>query len=445
MSELGFIKRRFKQILPAPVGHVQKPQLRLLKVWLRDDVCPVVGEYAQRPAFRERAAWVVHAIRPGAATKERQEIEAVDAAMVECARNLVKLGSMSRVRAKLVALYPAQTRVVGETVRIDGEDSPHVQSRQSDFVDELALELAQVAALAKRPWDDLVNVNDYFEPQQEFVETADGQWLQRGEFIVSVNPELHPVGNFVVRCMFQRVNSIVTVLNAVHGKTLHAVRSLDRRYSVQDQVDAAWKAFQASHAAVKETFQTGTENRLRDSCMILTQVYAAFGSSPKLDWLDVSPEAIERGIGLLKHRITHFQNGEMFERIAAAVGDLRRLYVGKRPEQQAIDEAIARGGLVIDKRSYTAFWEKDQIEAEWDRFRTAWRFLIALAEKAGLQGFVEESDLYGSTVVSKSTMGTNAERLKGLLPASLRKHVLPGPKPRTYRLKLSRQQIYLFG
>jgi hypothetical protein len=195
---------------------------------------------------------------------------------------------------------------------------------------------------------------------------------------------------------------------------------------------------------VKKRFQTGIENRLRDSCIILTQVYAAFDPSPTLSWLDVSADASESGVGALRHRITHFQNGEMFERIAAAVGDLRRLYVGKLLEQQAIDEAIATGGLVIDNSSYTAFWEKGQIEADWRRYLAAWKFLIELAKKASLQGFVGESDLYGDDVVSKSTMGTNAERLKGLLPASLRKHVLPGPERRTYRLDLPRQQIHLF-
>ena len=445
MDKVEIVTRRYKQILPKPVGFVQDSQLRRLEIWLKDDLCPVVEDYADRPTFRERAAWVLDSIRPGVLTPERQAIDTLDAAVVACARALAEPGSKSRVHAKLVALYPAQTRVVGETVEICGGGRKRVLSQQLGPVDELAPELSQVTALDKRPWDDLVNVNDYFEPQQEFAETEDGRRLQWGQFIVSLNPELHPVGNFVVRCMFRRVDPIVTILNAVHRKIMRAVTALDYRYAVQNQLDAAWKSLQASHAVVKKTFQTGAENQLRDSCIILTQVYAAFDPSPTLDWLDVSPEAIDRDVGSLQHRITHFQNGEMFDRIAAAVGDLRRLYVDEPPEQWAIDEAIAIGALVIDTRFHKAFWEKKPIEVDWKRSRAAWKFLIVLAGKAGHHGHVTESDLYGTEVVSASTMGTNAERLRALLPASLKKHVLPGPDPRTYRLDLLRQHVHLFG
>ena len=52
MNEVDFIERRFKQILPDPLGHVQRSQLRRLDVWLRDDVCPVVEEYVQPLAER---------------------------------------------------------------------------------------------------------------------------------------------------------------------------------------------------------------------------------------------------------------------------------------------------------------------------------------------------------------------------------------------------------
>ena len=84
--------------------------------------------------------------------------------------------------------------------------------------------------------------------------------------------------------------------------------------------------------------------------MILTQIYAAFHSAPELDWLGVLPDVIQDSIESLRHRITHFRNGEMFERIAKGVRELQYLYRDGLPKISAMDEAIARGGPVTQQR-----------------------------------------------------------------------------------------------
>ena len=47
-----------------------------------------------------------------------------------------------------------------------------VQPPDAEEVDELPVLHSQVCAIATRRWTDLVNVADYFEPQQEWVKLA---------------------------------------------------------------------------------------------------------------------------------------------------------------------------------------------------------------------------------------------------------------------------------
>lgn len=443
MDKVDFLTRSYKRILPEPVGYVENGPLRDLQIWLVDDVCPVIEEFARRPKFREHAAWVLDAIYRGAGTAERREIDALDAALIRCAGALARLAAKRRIRSQLAALYRSIDLVASQKIKISAGGT-RILSQQREPFDETSAQLSQVAAIAKRPWTDLVNLEDYFEPKQEFVRTNDGQFLQRGEFIVSLNPELHPIGNFVVRCMFRRVDGMFEVLSASRVKILRAVRAIRHKYSDQDQLEKAWHALQASHAAVRKTFQMGSENQMRDSCVILTQVYASFHPSPDLSWLAISPAIIESDIVSLRHRITHFRNGEMFDRIAAALGDLKRLYADDSPNQSALDEAIASGGLAIQRQSHSVYWERKQVNKDWARFRMPWRLLVALSEKAKLRGSVTESDLYADKTIAASTLGTNAERLRKLLPASLRKLIVPGATRRSYRLDLEPSVVRLF-
>jgi hypothetical protein len=435
MQDLDSVERLYKAILPEPVSDVQGQELRRLMVWLQDDVCLLVDDYIGRPNFREKASWPLRAVTTGPGNDAQPVIEAVAMAICDCATALAKLESKSRVRSQLRNLYPPQNEVIEEKIAISGNGRSRVLSRQSGPVDVLAIELSQIKELAKGRFGELARVEDYFEPQQELVETESGKRLQRGELIVSVNPELHPIGNFIVRCMLRRVDGFMATLTEVHAKIIHAAQSLKRDYVALRKIDATWQQLLARLAALRKVFQGGPENQLRESCIILTQVYAAFSSSPALDWLDVPQEHIEGGIPSLRHRIKHSHNGEMFERIVAAVADLRRLYDDGAPEQQAIDEAIAAGGLVIDTRSLDVFWDGGPIRQDWKGNRRSWEFLVAVAKKVRLQGYVTDSDL-GNNAQGNSVMAMRAKRLKELLPPSLRKQLIPGSVRRSYRLDL---------
>jgi hypothetical protein len=444
MEKLELAVRNYQRIRPRVQIHLAEIDLPPLKVWLADDVVPVVAGYVGRPSFREQATWVLRALGSGAGTPEQQQIEAVDAALVRCARLLSALVSKRGIWGQLTALYPPRDLVLEETIEIDGE-SHRLRSRRSGPIDELGIEISQVAAMVNRPWGKLARAEDYFEPQQEFAQLADGTVVQRGELIASLNPELHLVGNFVVRCLFHRIATSYGPLESLQRKLLDAVRKLGHTYRDQEKFAAAWKVLQESLAALRQTLQSGSAHSLRDDCMILTQVYAALHPAPDLAWLDVPKECIEQGAPVLRQKLQGLHNGEVFDRIAAALGGLKQLYLDGSPHQSAIDEAIAAAGLVIDESARKVWWNREVVEANWKSYPKRWEFLIKLAEKALRRAAVQEQDLFEDSGASRSAMAMNASRLQELLPASLQKLIIPGQALRSYRLDLEPLLVRLFN
>jgi hypothetical protein len=179
--------------------------------------------------------------------------------------------------------------------------------------------------------------------------------------------------------------------------------------------------------------------------MILTQVYAALQPAPDLTWLDVPKECIEQGAPVLRQKLQGLHNGEVFDRIAAALGGLKKLYIDGSPRQSAIDEAIAADGLVIDESARKVWWNREVVEADWKSYPKRWQFLIKLAEKALRRAAVQEQDLFEDSGASKSAMAMNASRLQELLPVSLQKLIIPGRERRSYRLDIEPHLVRLFS
>ena len=65
--------------------------------------------------------------------------------------------------------------------------------------------------------------------------------VQLADFIVSVNPELLPVGNFVVRCLLKRITMRSTVLEEFRRKCLAALAQVNPTYKQDhDALETAW-------------------------------------------------------------------------------------------------------------------------------------------------------------------------------------------------------------
>ena len=440
MDRLDFLVRRFRQIVPQPLTGWDPVRGRQLRCWLGEDVRPVLEDLIRRPRFRAQAAWPVQTLRPGAGTAERALVETMDAALVGQGRVLRRLARRPRVRGRLETV--AVEQVVSEEEVLLGSGSLQGIRRVHSPVDRLEVFLAQLDQIAGRCWQDLVCLDDYFEPRGGWM-TGQRSEGQPGEFVVALNPELHPGGDFVSRCLCRRVEGWLATLRDFLRFGDEAFRlpgaSLPKGWGAvnQRQRDLTVRAEQLRQACLR-----GEQQPLRDACILLTQVYGGLRPGADLGWLGLPEAVLGSGATAMGQRL-HACHGELLERLAASLAGLKKLYADTDARQSAIEEATTAGGLVVVRSRQHVYWEGSLLAVDWRRYHALWRLLVALAEKGQLGGVVADRDLYDHAT-ALSTLATTLSRLRKLVPASLWKHMVPSKDPRGYRLQLDRQHIHLF-
>ena len=441
MDRIELAERRYRQIVPEPVQNWAEMPVRELGIWLKDYVAPLVGEYTARPRFRDAACWSLHEFRAGANTPARRQVDATAAALTRHARLLRAALRSRRVATAIKKSLPPLRLVEREEMVVTGAGVQPI-SRTMREVDQLPVMTAQIEAIARPFWRDLVDPADYLEPR--------GAWLLRdepsehvtaGEFVVSLNPELHSIGDFISRCLFRRVEVLAEILESADRAVLACVPALGRA-APKSVAEVAGDRDQLRETVRQLHTICGPDDEaaVRGSCVILAQVYAAFHPAPDVGWLGLPDDILEVGRHTLRHRFTNARNPELTESVAVALGDLRRLYANEPPGQSALEEAVARGGLVLTMSPCAAYWAKKPLAINWANNDRPWKMLLVLARKGRLASTVEERDLFPNNA-SPSAMPNLCARLKKLLPAELRKQILPGDEPRSYRLKLESAQI----
>lgn len=448
MDRIELAERRYREIVPEP-GRVRSPMTRReLEVWLRDDVASLVAEFAVRARFREAACWPLVALRPGAATPPRRQVEAVSAALRRHASLLLEVlpprptsATLRKTRRPRRAAKMVEEEVVVVGAGLDPRLRPTTHKEEP-----LAHTAAQVERIARPFWTDLVCTQDYMLPAGGWLpveprDRGDGP-VADGEFVVSLNPELHPVGDFVTRCLFRRVEILAETLGRADRAVLSLGTSLgraDRRRRAEIEEDAA--QMRGVIGQLYATCQPDGEFAIRDSCVTLTQVYSAFHRAPDVAWLGLDDGAVEWGRVPLRYRLTRSRSSEPTDRVAAALGDLRRLYANEPPGRSALEEAVASGSLVLTTDPPRASWRGRELKVKWGRNRQCWKLLLKLAEKGWLGASVGVWDMYKRSGASKTAMSTLVNRLKPRLPADLRKLIVPGTERQTYRLTLDPHRI----
>tara|TARA_R110002167_G_scaffold146607_2_gene338086 strand:+ start:22007 stop:23335 length:1329 start_codon:yes stop_codon:yes gene_type:complete len=442
MDSLQLAERRLDSNLPrADKPGYEFPQSKL-QACIRNDVCPAVEEYSQRLRFQEYANWPLSTLMPGADTPERRLIESLEQGILKCAKALSQLTEKKLVRKNLEDQNPPQLTLREETVEITAEGTTCLD-RKTENSNDLEIILSQVEYLARNSELSLVNSADYFAPVQEFSEYADGKIVQHGGLIIAFNYELDPVGNFFVRCLLERARQWYEIVSKVRAMTIKAIKATGRPYrQLVDQLENEWNKLESDWSECQHLFKSGKQNRLINSAVILTQVYAAFGLKPQLDWLSLPEIDLNHGVESIRSRLVTLLDQETTDRVAHALGELKDLY--DKDEQQAddLEQAIATGGLVLIKKSREAYWENRKISGPINGRK--WEFLHLLAKKAKRRICVTENDLFPLGSGSLSAMATSWSRLNERLPESLWKLVEKGVEPRTYILRLDPNQIHIF-
>ena len=434
--------RRYQDILPdADISRFDYPRDKLL-VWLRNDAVPAAEEYCLRLRFKEYANWPLVALMPGADTPERQLIESLERGITECAKTLSQLTKDELVGKQLEDQNPSRLIISEESVGITAGGT-NCLDRKTEKSNDLEFILSQVEYLAQTSDLSLVNSSDYFAPEQVFSEDADGKKVQRGELIIAFNHELDPVGNFIVRCLLERIRQWYEIVSKTRAMTMKAIKATGRPYrQLVDQLENEWKQLETDWLECQHLLKSGKQNRLINSAVILTQVYAAFGLKPQLDWLSLPENNLNDGIESIRSRLDIFLDQEITDRIAHALGELKDLYGKDEQRTDAVEEAIATGGLVLITTEGKAYWEKRVILNGMKG--KLWELLLLLGQNARRHSCVGEIDLYPDADVSGSAMGTAWNRLKKQLPVTLWKMVQKGRESKTYILKLDSSQIHIF-
>jgi len=442
MDRREFAIRQYAELAPKRTVPWTKHSLRQLRHWLEDDVCAAAQPYLSRPAFQEQAAWSLRSLAPGAQGPERSLVEAVDASLVASAKNLLRIGASRRMPPGVTA--NKSKRHVSREVAVCGSDGTHVLEREYAEHDEFEFQRSQVESVSKHFWDDLVSPFDYFGPYRafRFQDRDEPQW---GNFIPSLNRMLHPVGDFVLRCMFERIDTLMKMLADFRFNLLGAPAAAARsKGKLRDDERSAWEELVSTAEALRGSCTSTATAQVRDSCVILTQISVAFDPGLKVDWLGHPPWIVERGRSI-KGACSSWSGPEIFDRVAVSLNDLGGLYQGQSPRQSAIDEAVAKGGLVIENGTCTAYWKGKAItpKKEWKSHRRLWTILSKLAESARAGKAISAADVYENEV-GDSTLSMAVGRLRENLPPDLEKLIVSGRKPGTYQLDLSRNEVLIF-
>ena len=185
MDRIELAERRFRQLPPVSAEDPQQRKwLRAVEIWLRDNVVAAVEEFIDRPAFQERARWPLRRLVLGADTPERRAVQAVDEALVAAARALNRVAAEDAIAHALA-----------------GASGTSWMNEQRDMAQH------QAQMMAARPWSDLVCAHDYLEPRGGLMRTSPlPPEVTEGAFVLSLNPGLGSIGDFLTRCLFRRID-----------------------------------------------------------------------------------------------------------------------------------------------------------------------------------------------------------------------------------------------
>jgi hypothetical protein len=261
-----------------------------------------------------------------------------------------------------------------------------------------------------------------------------------GAMVASLNPELHLVGDFITRCMFHRIKILMDCLNDYRRVCFLAIRAAGSKATAVIEVEEqAWSHLKKKVIALRTACLTDRDAKIRDSCITLVQVYAAFYPNPELSWLGVPKRLITNGTAFLKYSVTSNSFLEALDRISLALLDLRDIQ--DRIDGQ-VEMAIQGGGLVLIAEPRVVYWNKDEIFKPWEKHIMPWDLLWKLADKALLGGVVQDKDIYDKRGCKNRLSNLKGNLLK-LLPRSL-SQLIKSVHSIGYKLELNPKQIHLF-
>jgi len=381
MSRLAIALEGFDSLSPSLNTSLDLAVSDRIESWLRDEVVPVVAELVGNRGFKSATCWSVKHLDRGADTPERRLIEQVDRLLVSMA-------------AELASVLDANEQSADQPLI-----SPNNEVSKSDQ--------ATIRLIANRPWFDLAHSGDFFYPDRTLLlDPPDPSHVE--EFR---QQELRiPLGDYVARLMFARVDYWKNILDRVWNNLYNAIlHDRDDAHHIKEQLFERRIELDRVVSDLDQACNQEQPFRIREACTTLTLVYAAYASQPSLDWLGCPPSWWQTFAPMIRScirrdgvisiaepdsagnlRVVDKQKASLCDpdvvrQIAAAMVDVRALYDAPDDPDLMIEWSVDRARLVlVDRSPREVYWDTVQIAGDvWDTHAVEWNLLWTLAEHAG--------------------------------------------------------------
>lgn len=187
-------------------------------------------------------------------------------------------------------------RILKEEVEIR-PGSIRTLHRRSGDIDRYGELVGRCESITRPFWQDLVNPDDYFQPRagwmhrdpQPVASTDHRVVIQPtdGDFVVSFNPEFPAIGDFVTRALFHRVEILNQILDDARQAVLSAVQTSGRSApKVVSQAVEDSSRLNETVLSLQTACRPTEDFSIRESCVVLAQIYAFFIGHRKQDGLD---------------------------------------------------------------------------------------------------------------------------------------------------------------
>jgi hypothetical protein len=407
-----------------------------LSFWIQDKVCPVVDQLLARPDFRKLARWPLDQLTEQANTEPRHLVENVENALVASAKRLVDLSQTPVLQRFIAGLAAGKEQVPSAEASANGNSVRMPQGASGSET--------PVHFIATKPWQDLVCVYDYFHPVADLNLVDREAWLgpnsnhvQIADFLPFVRPQLQVPGDFIVRTLMIRIEYWRDVLLRVQQRFEGALR--------QAKDTARLKETREAVCGIQEPLQRleaiclhDPQSPLRQACITLVQVYAAYRKQADFSWLgDVGEMA--GNAASIRYFVDRRADTAITNHVAAALAEVAGLYRSEPDPEDVIQENCRKVPLVIvDGRGRRdLYWHGELVDADWETSARAWTLMVALAANAKRgQGVDAASELGISLKDAKYD-------LKRLLPSEL--FDLIKTRRGVYRLTLPRDKLFAVG
>jgi len=411
VKQLEFAIRQYQETSPIRSGFDEDSNSRLA-VWYEEDLAPVLEDYSRRPRFRSYASWPITELQAGAKTELRGLIDLVDQYLVDCAQSVLEIFQVPSVYDALCSEHPPSEHFASGTWSSE-DDSETVNKEDTLSCNPIEDHRKYLKYFASRPWEDLVNIQDYFgtQPKVSFVEI--GIAICLGDTIVSLNPRLLPIGNFIVRSMLNRIRPSRKLF--LGSKVLLVSIEKKRDLQLWKKVEDAHRQYEIKFAELQQALKETRKLPLIDACIALTQIYVANNDDADVEWLGLDTRTVERGASEIKIRIGGLHGPEFHDRIATHLSRLQDLYDSEREAEVEFESQIALRNLAVNSSERVVYWKGNLLDISKKQFEV----LHLLANRVKTKRRVVGNDLDATESISDSAFSSLVTRLRKNIPKEL--------------------------